>query len=487
MDQELQTLLKSVADTQARQTDLMELIAKNNGDHKKTVGTVQSAGWLHGSLGIFATPGLEREVISTHVRPYGLGAILPKLPSVFEDPRYGALTGVSDDVGTEPANPCNDAPTGYIKACNLQAQFGRVARDTETIEMDKLMLRQRRSDFTDLRLLGQMLGDTGFAVENLNQQQMLNLVVMKEMISVGVRMERVLAHHLWAGNPANNNLGGGYKEFPGLALQVNTGQVDADTNTACASLDSDVKDFNYNDVCGTTLDIVEYMSMLEYYIYELADDTGLQPVEWVWVMRPQLWYELTACWPCKYNTNRCTSSYIKDGDQVVRLDGRENISDRDRMRDGLTIDVNGRTYRVVLDNKLPELTPTDTANLQPGQYASTIYFLPLTITGNFPVLYLEYLDYRQAASDVALLRGREDFWTDGGMWSWAIENLNWCFKLKLKSEQRVVLRTPQLAGRIDHVRYTPLQHLRDPQPESPYWSDGGVSIRYPSTDYAVWL
>ena len=27
-----------------------------------------------------------------------------------------------------------------------------------------------------------------------------------------------------------------------------------------------------------------------------------------------------------------------------------------------------------------------------------------------------------------LLRGREDFWTDGGMWSWAIENLNWCFK-----------------------------------------------------------
>ena len=73
------------------------------------------------------------------------------------------------------------------------------------------------------------------------------------------------------------------------------------------------------------------------------------------------------------------------------------------------------------------------------------------------------------------------------MWSWAIENLNWCFKLKLKTEQRVVLRTPQLAGRIDNVRYTPLQHLREPQPTSPYWSDGGVSLRQTTTDYAVWL
>jgi len=210
MDQELQMLLKTVADTQARQTDIMAALAAKNGIHGKAVGTVQSAGWLHGSLGIFATPGLEREVISTHVRPYGLGAVLPKFPSVFEDPRYGALTGVSDDIGNEPANPCDDAPTGYIKACNLQAQFGRVARDTETIEMDKLMLRQRRSDFTDLRLIGQMLGNTGFAVDGLNQEQMLNLVTLKEMISVGVRMERKLAHHLWAGAPANNNLGGGY-------------------------------------------------------------------------------------------------------------------------------------------------------------------------------------------------------------------------------------------------------------------------------------
>ena len=41
--------------------------------------------------------------------------------------------------------------------------------------------------------------------------------------------------------------------------------------------------------------------------------------------------------------------------------------------------------------------------------------------------------------------------------------------------------------KIDNVRYTPLQSLRSPQPDSPYHVDGGVSLREPGTDYAVWL
>jgi len=483
----LEKALAALAETQARQTQLMELMAqKDNGNMRyKAPAAVQTATWLHGSLGIFSTPGLDRDVISTHVRTHGLGAVLAKFPSVMEDPRYGALTGFSDDIGNEPANPCDDAPTGYLKACNLQAQFGRVHRDTETIEMDKVMLRVNRGDFTDLRLIGELLGMQGFNPSGLSPSQVLNVVTMAQMVSVAVRIDRVLCGHLWTGSPLNNNLGGGYKEFPGLDNQIATGQVDADTNTACPSLDSDVKDFNYNDVCGTTLDIVEYVSAMEYFLYQLAADTGMLPVDWVIVMRPQLWQELTACWPCKYNTNRCLTGQI--GESVVRLDGRENISDRDRMRDGLFIDINGRRYPVITDNCIFEHTNANNANLAAGQFASSIYFVPMRVTGNFPVTYMEYLDYRQAAPDIALLRGREDFWTDRGVWSWALEQTKWCYKLSLKTEQRVILRTPQLAGKIENVRYTPLQHLRDPDPSSPYHVDGGVSLREQATDYAVWL
>lgn len=454
---------------------------------KNTPASVMTAQKLHGLTGTFSTPGLDRDVISTHVRPHGIAGTLPLLPSVMEDPRFGALTGFSDDIGSEPSLPCDDAPQGFLKACNLTAQFGRVARDTETIEMDKVMLRVNRGDFTDLILHGFNLGQevtSGMYPQGMNPTQILNVVTMSQMVSVAERMLRKLSNHMWQGSPANNNVGGGYKEFPGLDVQIATGQVDADSNTACPSLDSDVKDFNYNDVCGSVLDIVEYMSMLEYFIFTLAEDTTMAPVEWVWAMRPQLWQELTACWPCRYNTNRCTSI---GGDHQVITDGRENVQERDRMRQGMTIDVNGRNYNVITDTGIFENNNANNANVAAGSFASNIYFVPLRVTGNFASTYREHVDYRQAASDVRLLRGKEDFWTDRGVFSWAIEQVKWCYKLSLKTEQRVVLRTPQLAGRIDNVLYSPLQHLREADPDSPYWEDGGVSVRSVGSKYAAWL
>jgi len=80
--------------------------------------------------------------------------------------------------------------------------------------------------------------------------------------------------------------------------------------------------------------------------------------------------------------------------------------------------------------------------------------VPLTIGGAARHL-REHVDYRQASRDVSLLRGMEQFfWSDNGVWSWAYEQVKWCYKLALKTEQRVVLRTPQLAGRVDHILYT---------------------------------
>ncbi len=476
---------QAIEQLSANMNVLTQIAAKQNSDlHTKAPASVQTAAALHGNLGMFAVPGLEPEIFGTVVRPDGLIGKLPRYPTVYENPFFGALTGISDDIGTEPANPCDDAPTGYQKTCNLTAQLGRVARQTETIEMDKIPLRMNRHDPMDLRFIGQLLGMGDFNPAGLNVSQVTSLLTMSQMVQTAVRMERELCRQSWVGSPANNNLGGGYKEFPGLDNQIVTGQVDAQTNTSCPSLDSDVKDFNYNDVCGTTLDIVEYLSALEYYIRNTAVATGMMPVEWILVMRPQLWQELTACWPCKYNTNRCLTANV--GESVVRLDGRENITDRDRMRDSNILTINGNAYTVIPDNCIYEANNQNNGNLAAGQFASSIYFVPLTIM-RMPVTYLEYLDYRQAAPDVSLLQGREDFWTDRGMYSWAIDNLKWCFDLTLKTEMRIVLRTPQLAGKLQNVRYSPLQHLRDYDPTSPYYVDGGVSIRTPSTLYAAWL
>lgn len=463
--------LKELADLFLKAADGME---------EKTAGTTHTAIRLHGDGGIFQGPGLERDVITAHVRPFGIGNQLPLLPSTSEDPRFASLTGFTATIGSEPTNACDDAPTAYMKGCNLSARFGMIRRDTNTIEMDRVMLKINRGDFTDLVLRGKVLGLNNLEPSGLNQGDILNVITMSEMVTAAVQLERKLNQQIWQGVTTVAN------EFPGLDVQIATGQKDADTNTLCPALDSDVKDFAYDDVCAGGRSIVEYLSQLEWYLKYNAMTMGLDPVKWVIVMRPELWYELTACWPCQYNTNKC-SPHV-DTNSTVFIDGRENVTERDAMRNGLYLDVNGVRYPVILDTGIFEHTNINNANVAAGSYASTIYMLPLTIQGGFPVTYREYVDYRAASPDIALLRGyQEFFWTDQGVYAWAIEQIKWCYKLALKTEQRVILRTPHLAGRIDHVLYTPLQHLRSPDPANSYFADGGVSIRGGlNAPYAVW-
>lgn len=443
---------------------------------------------LHGNGSLFGDTPVERDVITAHVRPVsGLSSVLPLLPSVTEDPRFATLTGYTATNGAEAATPCADAPAGYVKACKLTAQFGRLQRDTQTIEWDKVMLRKNRGDFTDLMLRGRVLGMTNLSPITAESDDILNIVTLSEMVIAAVNMERVLSRQLWQGSVANNNAGGGYKEMPGLDSQIATGQIDADNpNITCPALDSDVKNFNYDLVGGTGRDIVEYLSMLEFYLRTNAERMGLDPVTWGIFMRPELWFELSAVWPCRYNTHRCNTNLGSNVQNVVL--GSENVAARDAMRNSMVIDINGNSYPVYLDTGIFEHTNVTTPGVPAGQYASSIYFVPLTITGGFPVTYREYLNYQDswANANTSLLRGKENFWTDNGVYSWALEEQKWCLKLSVKTEQRVVLRTPHLAGRIDAVRYQPLQHIREPYPDSPYFFDGGYSVVGNTVSNAVW-
>lgn len=475
---------KRLYDYLEAQTALLKQLVDDEGELKtKTPAQFSNYTPLHGSGGIFTAAGLEREIVTAHVRPFGMANMLPLLPSVYQDPRFGSITGFTASIGSQPDHACDDAPYAYMKGCNLSARFGRIRYDTNTIDMNDVMLKLHRGDHTDLTLQGRVLGLTDVGPGGMNQDQILNLVTMAEMVTVGVQFERELVHQLWQGVVTAQS------EFPGLDVQIATGQEDADTGTLCPALDSDVKSFAYDLVGGSGRDIVEYLSMLEYYLTNNAETMGLTPVKWIIAMRPQLWFELSAVWPCQYNTNKC---YSRDtagmNDAIPQIDAADMTRERDAMRNGNYIDINGHRYTVVTDNGIFEHNNINNGNVPRGQYASSIYMIPLTILGNMPVTYREYVDYRQAAADVNLLGGKEQFfWSDNGVYTWALEQIKWCYKLSAKTEQRVVLRTPQLAGRIDYVRYSPLQHVREPDPSSPYFADGGVSIRGGlSSPHAVW-
>lgn len=443
----------------------------------KTAGNAGTVSLLHGNGGLFANPALERDVISAYVRPYGIGTVLSSLPSVIEDPRFGSITGYTATVGSEPTTPCADAPYGFVKGCNLTAKFAMSRRDTGTIDIGKAILQWNRGDTRDLTLRGRVLGMTGFTPGSMTEDEMLNVLTKSEMVGVGVQFERKLSRDLWQGTVAGG-------AFPGLDVQIATGQKDADTGVLCPALDSDVKSFNYDLLGGTGRDIVEFVSSMLYYLEYNAENMGLAPVTWVLAMRPELWFELTAVWPCSYLSNRC--KVPATGANISVINDNVNVNMRDQMRQNMTLDVNGRTYQVVTDTGIFEHNNVNNASLLPGQYASSIYAVPMTIQGNFPVTYMEYLDFRAGSRDEALLNGMQTFWTDDGKYSWAIELNKWCYKLAARTEMRVVLRTPQLAGKIQRIKYVPLQHLREAYPDSQYNFDGGVSVRGQSGAFSVW-
>lgn len=466
-------------------TTLVE--GQQNSRQYKAISGTPNAQLMFGAGGLFSNYGLDETVINAHMAPVGLDQMLPVFPTVVTDPVYTFITGFESDGASEVDGVCDDAPSGEMEVCHQVAAFGRFTRSSKEMEVNTLMQVLNGHLTTDLRVMGSILGDGHklLTTEAADRPQFVQSVIQTQLVIIAIQLQQLLVPKLWSGTPANNSTGGGYKEFPGLEMLVATGKIDAFTGDACGALDPDVKDFAYNDISGTAPDIVQYLSMIEYYVSHVATRSGMMPVEWVLVMRPQLFFELTAIWPCKYLTNRCTTV----SSQVVGvINDDTNVRMRDEMRQGNFLWLNGKQYPVILDDGITEDNSTTSASLNPGEFASDIYFLPLRAKG-MPVLYWEHLDYSKAIADLTpMLQQKSQFWsTDGGRYMWALQNLNYCFKFQGKVEPRVILRTPQLCGRLQNVKYTPLQHLRDPMQDSPYFVKGGApSFSTPPTYYSEW-
>ena len=480
-------MISRLVDQGSETKDPLDLIAKNlefltqyvteNGDKTKQAST-QTATLLHGPGGIFNVLGTDPTVISAYVRPFqSIATVLPLVPNNDTNPQFASFTGYTADDGTQPALVCDPAPTTDMKSCYLTAQFGLTRFDTKTIDPGQILLRVNRGDFTDLNLIGQVLGLENVTPAGLDGSQIIALVEMAALVGAAAQAERKLVREFWQGAVANTN------EFPGLDAQIATGQVDDKTNQACPALDSEVKDFTFNEIGGTNKDIAEYMEMVEFFVRNNAEAASLE-VDWVWAMRPQLWQRMSQIWPIKYNTLPEDLTLAATTGNRIFLDGRQNTQDRDTMRRSMTITVNGTDYPVIADVGIFEDTNTTNANLAAGQFASSIYMVPVRVNG-IASTERQYLDYREWNGQI-VRPDLQNFWTDDGVYSWATNSTYWCHLFGLRTQQRIVLKTPQLAARIDNVMYEPLQHLRSPFTDSPYHQDGGVSIRGVDADFAVW-
>lgn len=339
--------------------------------------------------------------------------------------------------------------------------------------------RRNRAEFTDLALINSAFGMPfkGMMPGLQSNGNPLQSEFDKSMYEFAVSWGMLYASQIWAASPANNTAGGGYREFVGLDLQVNTGHVDAETGVACAGADSLIISMANQEINTHGFEYVQAISGVMRNLKFIASRTGSNPVRFVMAMRWGAFYELTAVWPCAYMSYRCNVQDTALIDAVPSLDTAAAIQMRDQMRGdynsmtGQFLWVDGEKVQVVIDDGIAE-------TMEAGEtFHSSIYILPISILGGTPTLYWEYFDFSgpNAAEDITKMAPDGSYFiSDGGRFLWHRKPpSNWCVEMAALTKPRIRLDTPYLAARLTNVHYTPFRHERDWNTSASYYVDGG--------------
>lgn len=444
-----------------------------------TAGTM-----AHGRGGLFSTPGMERPLFSAMTLPSsGLQAMLPTRPSVNETPLHGIFTGVTASSATgsnEPNGVCDDPPTaGLAKLMTHSFVFGRMSRMTQVYDVVRFGRKTNRAEFTDYTIYGTPKGAGDFFTpstgEGAGALNAANSDIRKLLFELAVAWQRDFAKKFYTGNPTNNTAGGGYKEFYGLDYLINTGYRDAETGIVAPAADSIVRDFGSKDISnGFGGQLVANLTNLWRNLNFLASRTGLAPVRWAVVMPWSMFYEISAIWPCAYQTFRCAT----DSNTKQEIDKRYLNEQTDQMRGdmlsrtGQYLLIDGAQVPVVIDDGITE---TMTAG---ESFTAPIYFVPLSVLGGVEVTYMEHIPYDMAggAMEAARLLAPDGqyFTTDNGRFIWHRKPANnWCVQMLAMTEPRLILLTPHLAAKLINVKYTPFASPRDWNTSGSYYVNGG--------------
>jgi hypothetical protein len=477
---------------------IAELMSKQTGQKHDLTPAAGVAPYAHGTGGLFATPGVDMNIFSAMMLPdTGLLDALPVQPpgtslapdsdyGGFDTPFYDTVTGVTagdlDAWANQPNAPCDDPPApGLLKLCTLTAPYGRFYGSIRAVDLQRVARLTHRHEPTDLVVrndpadAGGFLTPTPLGGGTLNSPHTRELNV--RLFEAATSFKRMIAPLVYTGDPTNNMAGGGARQFSGFDILINeNNKVDAFTSSVCTALNSDIKDFGFDLVNGAGRDIAEYIDTMFYYLSFNAQRQGLAPVELVLVMRPELFDEITKVWVVRYYQEVLTDIGNFTNGRAV-LDARDQTTMRDQLRNERFLPIRGQRVRVILDDTIAEDTNITNANLALGQYASDIYFVPMTVLGGVPVTYLEAFNYNngnvRAFTDFLGINTSDFNTSDAGRFLWWSAYTNTCLEYRWLTEFRAIMRTPQLAGRIQNVAYEPLQHTRSWDTDSAYFFDGG--------------
>lgn len=458
----------------------------------------------HGPQGLFSLAGQDRQVFSAMLLPIeGMLGQLPVLNAADDVPSgefggvntqfFTTVTGVTagdgDDFLKQPTADCADgALSGLMKACTLVSTFGRYRFSPNPISLFRAGQLRDQADPTYLQLMNQPGGGSAAFLPTVPTGNPLVSEAARRFFELRATMSRFMSRRIWIGSPANNS--GERRDIMGFDLQINKGNhVDAISMNACAAMDSVVESFGYKLITSNNGDdIVSYIDSFAYQLTWNAQQMGLDPVVWKIALRSGLFDEVVKQWPIRYYQEAMVAAAAYTNGRVV-VDASAATNMRDDMRNNLFLPIRGKRWEVVLDNGIAEQTPNQTVLLKPGQYASSIYFIPMTVLGGISVTYLKYFDQSNAQAEaiVRAFRITSTFTSDGGIFRWYINHKNGCVDMTVDFSPRLIMRTPQIAGRIDNVAYQPRVHVRDAYPDSDYFANGGRTTNpQVGTFYTEW-
>lgn len=463
-----------------------------------------SGPYLYGNGGLFETSGTDGRIFSAMMAP--LSGLMNELPVINgglgSDNMFGAemqetmtimtgmTAGAADDFANQPTGDCADGPVGgLIKLCEVINSYGRYRFSTREVSMYRAGQRRDYASDLTLRLMNQPRGFAGSILTPTATPSATN-VLLNEIASriweTVMSAQRMFAPRLYTGSPVNNN--GEAKDIMGLDMFINENQlVDKNTAQVCTAANSDVKSFNFNLV-GGAVDIVRYVETVDDYIMWNATQQGLTPYTYWLVMRPELWRELSAVWPMRQYYDAIAQMTGLGANINLNISGRDTLEDRNEIRRSLRLPINGRMVQVVLDDSIPYTKPAQNAALSSGQYASTIYFVPKTVLGGIPVTFWKFYNHANAQAEAieGWVGNNNTFSSDGGLFRWYVAFKNGCMKLTFEFSPKLMMLTPQLAGRIDKVSFQPMQKYREWDPTSDYFFNGGKTSGQVPTFYTPW-
>lgn len=436
---------------------------------------------VHGDGGLFGVSGLERDVISSRMAPRGLASAIPVVGDVTMDPLFPYITGYTDVTGNAVTSECGNGQTaGSMKTVLQTADFGLVKFRTREMNIALQGNLINRGEFTDLRFVNDPLAEqlAGFLPSvDTSEALMYGREVLTRFVDVGVAFQNYHMQTIWTGTGLNF-------QYPGLERLVVENHYDAKTGQLAPALQSDVRDFGSVDIstaAGAAAIVTTLTSMWRHANFN-ASRMGFGNVQFVWVMKHQLFTEITDIWPCAYMTDRCVMDTSSDKRVFVNAD--DQVALRVAMRQGNYLLIDDIAVPVITDDGLTETEVNNTTLT----YESDIYLLPLTIGSGRPVLYWQHFDYSRGTVP-AIRDGRAEsvYWTDRGRYLWYREPIyNGCVIWQAENRMRVILETPQLAARLQNVDYSVSKHFRDTIPGQAYYLDGGVTGYTADTLYNQW-